>query len=105
MSELAYSGVGLNPHYGTPANVFDAEGIPGGSTSGGAVTVGLGLADVALGTDTGGSVRIPAAINGLYGHKPSQDAVPLQACIRWRVPSIPAVLWRAISRRCLPLSR
>ncbi|SDU33358.1 amidase family protein [Stappia sp. ES.058] len=78
MSELAYSGVGLNPHYGTPANVFDAEGIPGGSTSGGAVTVGLGLADVALGTDTGGSVRIPAAINGLYGHKPSQDAVPLQ---------------------------
>ncbi|WP_425089648.1 amidase family protein [Stappia sp.] len=78
MSELAYSGVGLNPHYGTPANVFDADGIPGGSTSGGAVTVGLGLADVALGTDTGGSVRIPAAINGLYGHKPSQDAVPLQ---------------------------
>jgi aspartyl-tRNA(Asn)/glutamyl-tRNA(Gln) amidotransferase subunit A len=78
MSELAYSGVGLNPHFGTPANVFDADGIPGGSTSGGAVTVGLGLADVALGTDTGGSVRIPAAINGLYGHKPSQDAVPLQ---------------------------
>jgi len=78
MSELAYSGVGLNPHYGTPGNVFDAEGIPGGSTSGGALTVALGLADVALGTDTGGSVRIPAAINGLYGHKPSQDLVSMQ---------------------------
>jgi aspartyl-tRNA(Asn)/glutamyl-tRNA(Gln) amidotransferase subunit A len=77
MSELAYSGVGLNPHYGTPSNVFDEGGIPGGSTSGGAVTVALGLCDLALGTDTGGSVRIPAAINGLYGHKPSQDKVPL----------------------------
>ena len=77
MSELAYSGVGLNPHYGTPSNVLEDGGIPGGSTSGGAVTVALGLCDLALGTDTGGSVRIPAAINGLYGHKPSQDKVPL----------------------------
>jgi aspartyl-tRNA(Asn)/glutamyl-tRNA(Gln) amidotransferase subunit A len=77
LSEFAYSGVGLNPHYGTPGNVFDPEGIPGGSTSGGAVAVGLGLCDVALGTDTGGSVRIPAAVNGLYGHKPSQEKVPL----------------------------
>ena len=78
MSELAYSGVGLNPHYGTPGNVFDGKGIPGGSTSGGAVTVALGLVDAALGTDTGGSVRIPAAVNGLYGHKPSQDWVTLE---------------------------
>lgn len=77
MSEFAYSGVGLNPHYGTPSNVFEEGGIPGGSTSGGGVTVGLGLCEIALGTDTGGSVRIPSAINGLYGHKPSQDKVPL----------------------------
>ena len=72
MSEFAYSGVGLNPHYGTPGNVFDPEGIPGGSTSGGGLTVALGLVDIALGTDTGGSVRIPSAINGLYGFKASR---------------------------------
>ncbi len=77
MSEFAYSGVGLNPHYGTPGNVFDETRIPGGSTSGGGVSAGLGLVDIALGTDTGGSVRIPAAINGLYGFKPTQSAVPL----------------------------
>lgn len=72
MSEFAYSGVGLNPHYGTPGNVYDPDGIPGGSTSGGGLTVALGLVDIALGTDTGGSVRIPAAINGLYGFKASR---------------------------------
>lgn len=77
MSEFAYSGVGLNPHHGTPGNVFDEDRIPGGSTSGGALSVALGLCDIALGTDTGGSVRIPAAVNGLYGFKPSQDSVPL----------------------------
>ncbi|MDP2697354.1 amidase [Thalassospira sp.] len=75
MSEFAYSGVGLNPHYGTPGNVFDETRISGGSTSGGALTVALGLADIALGTDTGGSVRIPSAINGLVGFKPSRQAV------------------------------
>ncbi|MBC06375.1 amidase family protein [Thalassospira sp.] len=76
MSEFAYSGVGLNPHYGTPGNIFDAEGIPGGSTSGGGLTVAHGLVDIALGTDTGGSIRIPSAINGLYGIKPSRLSVP-----------------------------
>lgn len=76
LSEFAYSGVGLNPHYGTPGNVFDPTRIPGGSTSGGALTVAHGICDVALGTDTGGSVRIPAAINGLYGYKPTQSTVP-----------------------------
>ncbi|MDG4717790.1 MULTISPECIES: amidase family protein [Thalassospira] len=75
LSEFAYSGVGLNPHYGTPGNVFDADGIPGGSTSGGGLTVAHGLADIALGTDTGGSIRIPSAINGLYGFKPSRLCV------------------------------
>lgn len=76
MSEFAYSGVGLNPHYGTPGNVFDPEGIPGGSSSGAGVSCGLGLVDFALGTDTGGSIRIPSAINGLYGFKPSRLSVP-----------------------------
>ncbi|WP_159585725.1 amidase [Chelativorans xinjiangense] len=76
MSEFAYSGVGLNPHYGTPGSAFDASRIPGGSSSGAALTVAHGLCDAGLGTDTGGSVRIPAAVNGLYGYKPSQGAVP-----------------------------
>lgn len=77
MSEFAYSGVGLNPHFGNPGNALDRARITGGSTSGGAVTVALGIADVALGSDTGGSVRIPAALNGICGFKPTQSAVPL----------------------------
>jgi aspartyl-tRNA(Asn)/glutamyl-tRNA(Gln) amidotransferase subunit A len=77
MSEFAYSGVGLNPHFGNPQNALGPLRITGGSTSGGAVTVALGLADVALGSDTGGSVRIPAALNGLSGFKPTQSSVPL----------------------------
>ena len=76
MSEFAYSGVGLNPHHGTPGNSRDPSRIPGGSTSGGGVSVGLGLCDAALGSDTGGSIRIPAALNGLAGFKPSQGSVP-----------------------------
>ena len=77
MSEFAYSGVGLNPHHGTPGNVRDPARIPGGSTSGGGISVALGLCDAALGSDTGGSIRIPAALNGLAGFKPSQGSVPL----------------------------
>ncbi len=61
MTELAYSGLGLNPHYGTPDNPINPGRITGGSTSGGAASVALGAADAALGTDTGGSLRIPAA--------------------------------------------
>jgi len=76
MSEFAYSGLGLNPHHGTPGNVFDETRIPGGSSSGAALTVALGWCDAAIGTDTGGSVRLPAAINGLVGFKPTQAAVP-----------------------------
>lgn len=78
MSEFAYSGVGLNPHYGTPGNVFDETRIPGGSTSGGGLSVALNLVDAALGTDTGGSIRIPSAVNGLVGFKPSRLAVPME---------------------------
>ena len=77
MSEFAYSGVGLNPHFGNPRNALDPSRIAGGSTSGGGVSVALGIAHVALGTDTGGSVRIPAALNGLCGFKPTQGSVPL----------------------------
>ena len=77
MSEFAYSGVGLNPHFGTPGNSHDPERIPGGSTSGGAIAVAYGIADAALGSDTGGSIRIPAAFNALAGFKPTQAAVPL----------------------------
>ena len=76
MSEFAYSGVGLNPHHGTPGNAFDEARVPGGSSSGGALSVALGFCDAAIGTDTGGSVRIPAAANGLVGYKPTQASVP-----------------------------
>jgi aspartyl-tRNA(Asn)/glutamyl-tRNA(Gln) amidotransferase subunit A len=79
MTEFAYSGLGLNPHYGTPRNVWDrATGrVPGGSSSGAGVSVADGMAIAALGTDTGGSVRIPAAANSIAGFKPTQRRVPL----------------------------
>ena len=75
MSEFAYSGVGLNPHHGTPSSALAEGVIPGGSSSGGAVGVAMGLTDAAIGTDTGGSLRIPAAANGIWGIKPSQGLV------------------------------
>ncbi len=79
MTEFAFSGVGINPHYGTPRNPSDQTlaRIPGGSSSGAAVSVALGLAVAGLGSDTGGSIRIPAALNGLVGFKCSQERVPL----------------------------
>ncbi len=83
MTEFAYSGLGINPHYGTPRNVFDraAERIPGGSSSGAAISVTDGMAAAAIGTDTGGSVRIPAALNGLVGFKPTARRVPLDGVL------------------------
>ncbi|MCV0425609.1 MAG: amidase [Roseibium sp.] len=77
MSEFAYSGLGLNPHYGTPQNPAYPGCAPGGSTSGGAVSVALGLCDIAIGSDTGGSLRIPAAFTGITGFKPTQASVPM----------------------------
>ncbi len=73
MSEFAFSGIGINPHYGTPHNPRsrDVPRIPGGSSSGSAVAVAAGLVPVAIGTDTGGSIRIPAALNGIVGYKAS----------------------------------
>jgi len=78
MTEFAYSGVGMNPHYGTPLNPFDrATGrIPGGSSSGAAVSVTDGMAAAGIGTDTGGSCRIPAALTGITGYKPTAATVP-----------------------------
>lgn len=76
MTEFAYSGLGLNPHYGTPENPLAPGRIPGGSSSGAAVAVAMGMAAGAIGSDTGGSVRIPAAFCGLTGFKPSQSRVP-----------------------------
>jgi aspartyl-tRNA(Asn)/glutamyl-tRNA(Gln) amidotransferase subunit A len=78
MSEFAFSGVGINPHHGTPANPADAQHarVPGGSSSGAAVSVALGLAEVGIGTDTGGSIRIPAALCGLVGYKSTQARIP-----------------------------
>ncbi len=92
LTEFAFSGVGINPHHGTPANPatadLDAEPrIPGGSTSGGAVSVATGAAWGALGSDTGGSIRIPAALQGLVGFKctarlvPTEGAIPLSTTL------------------------
>jgi aspartyl-tRNA(Asn)/glutamyl-tRNA(Gln) amidotransferase subunit A len=77
MSEFAFSGLGLNPHYGTPLTPCAAQRIAGGSSSGAAVSVALDMAVAGLGTDTGGSIRIPAAFCGLTGFKPSASRVPL----------------------------
>jgi aspartyl-tRNA(Asn)/glutamyl-tRNA(Gln) amidotransferase subunit A len=79
MTEFAYSGIGINPHYGTPRSAWNRkEGhVPGGSSSGAAVSIADRMAFCALGTDTGGSCRIPAAYNGIVGYKPTQRRVPL----------------------------
>jgi aspartyl-tRNA(Asn)/glutamyl-tRNA(Gln) amidotransferase subunit A len=76
MVEFAFSGLGLNPHDGTPGNAVDETRVPGGSSSGAGVAAALGFGDIAIGTDTGGSVRIPAAFNGVVGLKPSAQRVP-----------------------------
>lgn len=83
MVEYALGGVGQNPHYGTPRNPADPEvaRVAGGSSSGAAVSVGLGLAVGAVGSDTAGSVRIPAALCGLVGFKPTQRRVPLTGSV------------------------
>ena len=78
MTEFAYSGVGLNPHYGTPRSAFDRKTgrIPGGSSAGAAVSVADAMCALAIGSDTGGSCRIPASYNGIVGYKPSSGRVP-----------------------------
>lgn len=77
MTEFAFTAVGLNPHYPVPGNAYDHRLVAGGSSSGAAVSAGEGTCDVAIGSDTGGSVRIPAALNGVVGFKPSHGRVSL----------------------------
>ena len=81
MSELAFSGLGLNPMTATPPNVHDAGAVPGGSSSGAAASIGFGLAAAGIGTDTGGSVRIPAAWNDLVGLKTTWGRLPLDGVV------------------------
>ena len=83
MTEFAFSGVGINPHYGTPVNPADAgtARIPGGSSSGAAVSVATGMCVAAIGSDTGGSIRIPAALCGIVGFKPTARRVPTQGAL------------------------
>src|ERR1043166_6449112 len=75
MSEFAFSGVGMNPHYGTPGNPADRARVPGGSSSGAAVAAADEMCDIAIGSDTGGSTRIPAALCGIVGFKPSKQRI------------------------------
>ena len=120
MSEFACSGVGINPHHGTPANPATASidplpRIPGGSTSGGGVSVASGAAWAALGSDTGGSIRIPAALQGLVGFKntarltPTQCAVPLSTtldtvCAITRSVRDAVLLHELLAARCVASS-
>ncbi|PBC02141.1 amidase [Mesorhizobium sp. WSM3860] len=77
MTEFAFTAIGDNPHYGTPGNAADASLIPGGSSSGAGVAVAEGSSQISIGSDTGGSVRIPASLNGVVGFKPTARRVPL----------------------------
>jgi amidase len=107
--ELAFSLEGANAHYGTPANPAAPDRLPGGSSSGSAVAVAAGEADFALGTDTGGSVRVPAAFCGLFGFRPSHGAVSTTGVIPF-APSLDTVGWfardaetlRRVGRSLLP---
>jgi aspartyl-tRNA(Asn)/glutamyl-tRNA(Gln) amidotransferase subunit A len=76
MTEFAYSGIGANPHFGTPGNPADRARVPGGSSSGGAVAAADRMCEIAIGSDTGGSTRIPAALCGIVGYKPSRQRIP-----------------------------
>ena len=104
MTEFAYSGLGMNPHYGTPANPWDRGNarIPGGSSSGAAVSVTDGMAFAGIGSDTGGSCRIPAALCGIVGYKPTQSNVSLEGAVplSFSLDSIGSV---AHSARCVEI--
>jgi aspartyl-tRNA(Asn)/glutamyl-tRNA(Gln) amidotransferase subunit A len=122
MSEFAFSGVGTNPHFGTPVNPADpvTPRIPGGSSSGAAVSVATGAAFIGLGSDTGGSIRIPAALCGIVGFKntarltPAQGALPLSTTldtvsamtrsVRDAILAHEILAGRSVARSQLPLS-
>jgi aspartyl-tRNA(Asn)/glutamyl-tRNA(Gln) amidotransferase subunit A len=122
MTEFAFSGVGTNPHHGTPANPADAAvpRIPGGSSSGAAVSVATGAAFIGLGSDTGGSIRIPAALCGIVGFKntarltPCDGTVPLSTTldtvcamtrsVRDAIVAHELLAARSVTRSCAPLA-
>jgi aspartyl-tRNA(Asn)/glutamyl-tRNA(Gln) amidotransferase subunit A len=101
MTEFAYSGLGLNAHHDTPRSPWDRQvgHIPGGSSSGTAVAVADGMAAAGLGTDTGGSCRIPAAFCGIVGYKPTARRVPLEGIVPL-APSLDSVGPLARSVEC-----
>jgi amidase len=92
--ELAFSVIGTNPYYGTPKNVAAPGRVPGGSSSGSAAAVGGGAVPLALGSDTGGSVRVPASYNGIYGMRPSHGRISLDGVMPL-APSFDTVGWFA----------
>lgn len=122
MTEFAFSGVGTNPHHGTPANPADTAvpRIPGGSSSGAAVSVATGAAFIGLGSDTGGSIRIPAALCGIVGFKntarltPCEGALPLSTTldtvcamtrsVRDAIVAHEILAARTVTRGCVPLA-
>lgn len=100
MDELAFGLTGRNVHYGTPTNPAAPGRVPGGSSSGSAVAVAAGRVDFALGTDTGGSVRVPASFCGIWGFRPSHGAVSLDGVVPL-APSLDTVGWMARDPRWL----
>lgn len=90
--ELAYSLNGQNKHYGTPKNPITPERLPGGSSSGSAVAVSSGSAQIGLGTDTGGSIRVPASYNGLFGLRPTHGEIAVDNLVAL-APSFDTVGW------------
>ncbi len=92
MVEFAFGGVGLNPHYGTPKNPYDRKTgrVPGGSSSGAAVSVADRMCSMGLGSDTRGSVRVPAALCGITGFKPTASRVPREGAfpLSWTLDSV-----------------
>jgi amidase len=98
--ELAFSLNGQNFHYGTPRNAVTPDRVPGGSSCGSASAVGHGIVDLALGSDTGGSVRIPACLNGIFGIRPTHDAVD-SAGVMPLAPSFDTIGWFARDARTL----
>ncbi|MEM1044577.1 MAG: amidase [Pseudomonadota bacterium] len=90
--EIAYSLMGANAHYGTPVNTAAPERVPGGSSSGSAAAVAAGLVDIGLGSDTGGSVRMPASFCGLWGIRPTHGVIPLD-CVMPLAPSFDTAGW------------
>lgn len=90
--ELAYSLNGQNIHYGTPENPITPDRLPGGSSSGSAIAVSAGLADIGLGTDTGGSIRVPSSYNGLFGLRPTHGVIEMDNMVGL-APSFDTVGW------------